>query len=456
MYRPITTVVAGASLLVLVACKDLTVPDLNNTSLSDLENNPTAAKIATAAQGLLAGTRENVAFYVRNLGIFGREGFDIEPTEPRTVTQLMEGPLDPGSFGGGQWTAAYADIRNVNVLLHALDKDQDMGAADKEAVRGFAQTIQALDFLEVIVTRDSFGAPIAVDADPLGTPVPIATRADVYQHVLNLLDSADTHLRAAGSAFPFRVTAGFSEFSDPGSFLTVNRALKARVEVYLNAWPAALLALDSSFMDTTKSLGVGVYHSYSTQPNDEKNPNFDPVHLFANPTLIADAQRQGDGVTPDQRVLDKITASVDTPPPLDGVTSTQQFTVYSGPDAPIPLIRNEELILLRAEIALGQSDLPTAAQYINFIRTTSGKLPRITNLAAQTPDSVLTELLYEKRYSLMWEGGHSWIDLRHYNRLLTLPRVATSGHFYTRMPFPTNECTPRSPQPPGCSFVNGF
>jgi starch-binding outer membrane protein, SusD/RagB family len=455
MYRPFPSLVAGAALLVLVGCKDLMVPDLNNTSLSDLEKNPTAAKIATAAQGLLAGTRENVAFYVRDLGIFGREGFDLEPTEPRTVTQLMEGPLDPGSFGGGQWSAPYADIRNVNVLLRALEKDQDMADSAKEAVRGFAQTIQALDFLEVIVTRDSFGAPIAVDIDPLGAPVPIATRAQVYQHVLNLLDSADTHLRAAGSAFPFRLSTGFSAFSDPASFLTVNRALKARVEVYLSDWPDALVALDSSFIDTTKSLRLGVYHSYSTQPNDEKNPNFDPVHLFANPTLITDAQLQGDGVTPDQRVLDKITAAT-APPPIDGVTSDKQFTLYSGPDSAITLIRNEELILLRAEIALGLEDLTTAAQYINFIRATSGKLPRIANLAAQTPDSVLTELLYEKRYSLMWEGGYSWIDLRHYNRLLTLPRVATSGHFYTRMPFPTNECTPRSPQPPGCSSVNGF
>jgi len=455
MHRPFPSLVAGTTLLFLVACKDLMVPDLNNTSLSDLENNPTAAKIATAAQGLLAGTRENVAFYVRDLGIFGREGFDIEPTEPRTVTQLMEGPLDPGSFGGGQWTAPYADIRNGNVLLRALDKDQDMSAADKEAVRGFAQTIQALDFLEVIVTRDSFGAPIAVDIDPLGAPALIATRAQVYQHVLDLLDSADTHLRAAGSAFPFRLTRGFSSFSDPPGLLAVNRALKARVEVYLDDWPSALLALDSSFMDTTKSLRLGVYHSYSTQPNDEKNPNFDPVHLFANPTLISAAQRQGDGVTPDQRVLDKITPAT-APPPIDGVTSDQQFTLYSGPDSSMTLIRNEELILLRAEIARAQGDLATAAQYINFIRERAGKLPRITNLAAQTPDSILTELLYEKRYSLMWEGGHSWIDLRHYNRLLTLPRVATSGHFYTRMPFPTNECTPRSPQPPGCSFVSGF
>jgi starch-binding outer membrane protein, SusD/RagB family len=155
-------------------------------------------------------------------------------------------------------------------------------------------------------------------------------------------------------------------------------------------------------------------------------------------------------------VQQKLDTGVTPPPPIDGVTSSAQFTLYNAPDAPIPIVRNEELILLRAEIALGQNDLATAAQYINFIRVSSGGLPPIANLASQTPDSVLTELLYEKRYSLLWEGGFSWLDLRHYNRLLTLPRVASNGHFFERMPFPTNECTPRSSSPPGCSFVNGF
>ncbi|HEV2751904.1 MAG TPA: RagB/SusD family nutrient uptake outer membrane protein [Gemmatimonadales bacterium] len=453
--RTIASLVAGSTLLVLVACKDLAVPDLNNTSLDDLLNHPTAAKIANATQGLLTGTRENVAFYVRDLGIFGREGFDLEPTEPRTVTQLMEGPLDPGSFGGGQWTAAYADIRNVNILMHALDKDVDMIDPDKEAVRGFAQTIQALDFFEIIATRDSFGAPIAVDIDALGPPAPIATRAQVYQHILNLLDSAVIHLQAADAAFPFRLSAGFSSFATPLAFVQLNRALKARTEVYLDDWANALAAINGSFLDTTRALSFGAYHSYSTGPGDEPNPNFDPVHLFANPELITQAQLQTDGVTLDQRVLDKITPTT-APPPIDGVTSNQQFTLYDAPDKPIPLIRNEELILLRAEIALGQGDLATAARFINFTRVSAGKLPAIATLAAQTPDSVLTILLYEKRYSLVWEGGFSWLDLRHYSRLPTLSRIATNGHFYLRMPFPTNECTPRNPEPPGCAFVNGF
>jgi len=61
-----------------------------------------------------------------------------------------------------------------------------------------------------------------------------------------------------------------------------------------------------------------------------------------------------------------------------------------------------------------------------------------------TPSALLDELLYNKRYSLLWEGGHSWIDYRHYGRLATLPRMVTGGVFFTKMPFPTNECLARS------------
>ena len=46
-----------ATLLFVSACKDLIVPDYNNTSIDDLTTSPTPTKIAQASQGLLVGTR---------------------------------------------------------------------------------------------------------------------------------------------------------------------------------------------------------------------------------------------------------------------------------------------------------------------------------------------------------------------------------------------------------------
>ena len=54
-----------------------------------------------------------------------------------------------------------------------------------------------------------------------------------------------------------------------------------------------------------------------------------------------------------------------------------------------------------------------------MVRTTSGNLPALGDLG--TPEEALDELLYNKLYSLVFEGAHRWIDARHYGRLDSLP-----------------------------------
>ena len=169
--------------LLLGSCRDPNVPDLNNPLIDDLEKNPTAARVATAAQGLLVGARTNIAEfngYVSELGVFGRESYIFDPGDNRFETELLgPGPLDPAGprFGGNLWVARFSNIRAANIVLNALDNSAltDMVAADKEATRGFVQTIQALDFLEVINTRDTIGAPIELtevsDAPALGCAI---------------------------------------------------------------------------------------------------------------------------------------------------------------------------------------------------------------------------------------------------------------------------------------------
>ncbi len=74
-----------------------------------------------------------------------------------------------------------------------------------------------------------------------------------------------------------------------------------------------------------------------------------------------------------------------------------------------------------------------------------------------TQPALLDELLYNKRYSLLLEGGHRWIDLRHYGLLNTLPRDLPNFKIFTRMPFPRNDCLARNPTPQqGCALEPGF
>ena len=84
------------------------MPDLNNPGLDEFQNNPTRASVGAAATGLLVQIREDLAAtngYVSHLGILGRESYNFDGADPRFITELLEGTLNPGSrvFGGNFW-----------------------------------------------------------------------------------------------------------------------------------------------------------------------------------------------------------------------------------------------------------------------------------------------------------------------------------------------------------------
>lgn len=461
-------ITALTGLLLASACNTLDVPDLDNPGQDQLENNPTRALVLATATGMLFGSRIGIAAqngYVMELGIMGRESYNFDPADPRFVTELLVGPLDGGSgaFGGNLFAAPYADIRIGNILLRALTRlpPSAMSAAELEATTGFVQTIQALDFLQVINTRDDLGAPIDVDIDPTGAPAPIATKTEVFAHIANLLDSAATHLAAGGGAFPFPLSSGFAGFNTPSTFLQFNRGLRARVAVYTGDYNTALTALSGSFLNTGAPLTLGVYFVYSTIAGDVVNTLFDasdpdtvaPRALLAHPSILTDAQLQIGGAL-DQRALDKV-AIFRPSASVQGIVDSVKFTIYRTNLAPIPIIRNEELILLRAEANIGLSLFAPAVTDLDFIRANSGNLPPYAGTVDQP--SLLNELLYNKRYSLLYEGGHRWIDLRRYGLLNTLPKDLPNHKIFSRMPFPRNDCLARNPQPAaGCGLEAGF
>jgi starch-binding outer membrane protein, SusD/RagB family len=120
---------------------------------------------------------------------------------------------------------------------------------------------------------------------------------------------------------------------------------------------------------------------------------------------------------------------------LDGLSSNRDVWVYTSSTAPVPIIRNEELILLYAEANIQNNDFTDAVNAINIIRTGH-------NLAAysgaMTQSALITEMLNQKRYSLYCEG-HRWLDLRRYNLLSTLPIDRTGDQVWTEFPLPVSE-----------------
>lgn len=88
-----------------------------------------------------------------------------------------------------------------------------------------------------------------------------------------------------------------------------------------------------------------------------------------------------------------------TPTTFDDLTSSLGVTITARSTDPLPIIRNEELLLLRAEANIGRGNLVPAETGINTVRAAAGLTP-ITLTAANAID----RLLYERRYSLFMEG----------------------------------------------------
>jgi hypothetical protein len=448
-------VVVVAAVL-LGACQEVTVPNYNNPNLDQLLNSPTASTVNTAVVGLVISLRDRVGTEASAMGILGKESYNLDQAEPRNVLGYLQGPIEPGGFVQDMsWTAGYRNLRQAAVILAAVDKVSTYTAAQKEAIRGFVKTVMAMELLTQVRIRDVAGIMVDVSADPAAPLGDIVGPDAALTRISALLDEAKTHLQAGGSAFPFPLHSGFTGFSTPATFLQFNRGIKARTEVYRKQWALALAALSESFIDTsgTASLSKGVYHVYSTAAGDITNPLFDPTptRLYVHPSILNGAQLRANGQV-DLRLSSKTAVGVSRV--VQTVQGTNKFTIYPTSTTPVPILKNEELILLRAEANYQSGNVQQALDDINYIRVKSGGLDPLTGFA--DANAFITELLYNRTYSLLFEGGHRWVDYRRYNRLAQLPKLNTAINEKTfpYVMFPQDECNQRNPQPTvGCTQV---
>jgi hypothetical protein len=445
--------VLAVTAVTLTACSNLDVPDLQRPSLSGLTGSPTPAGVAAAVGGVLDGARRNGGTITSSWGAYGREGWNLDPSNPQNINNVIV-LLDPDA-GSGFWSQTYADFRQANTVLAAVDAiGSDMTDAEKEGVRGFVKTIKAYELLNLTLAFDDSGLALDVNAAVADALPALSTKAEGYTRVAALLDEARTSLTKAGSSFMFPTTAGFADFNTPAKMILVNRAIRARLDIYTANYSGALTDLAASFLDRTAgTMRTGVYFNYGSGAGDAIQPVYDPAtkQRFADQSFLLEAQKRADG-TRDLRALQKV-APID-PLTRGGIAVSEKLTVYTTTTAPIPLIRNEELILLRAEARFRTGDRVGALDDINFIRVNSGGLAPITDPG---DPGLLNEILYNRRYSLFWEQGVRWFDARRFNLWATLPRrqtVTAGGKFFPRFSLPRNECTQRSPTPAGCAAIS--
>ena len=83
-------------------------------------------------------------------------------------------------------------------------------------------------------------------------------------------------------------------------------------------------------------------------------------------------------------------------------------------ERPLGILRDEELVLLRAQAYIEVGDLASATADLNSVHTAYGN-PAYAVFNSKA--AAITALLYDKRYSLLMEGPQRWVDLREYGRL---------------------------------------
>ena len=453
----------------LAGCKqsDLNLNNPNSATIIGANADPTALQLT--ATGLLADYRSIRTTEMQGLGRLGRENYIFTPQEGRNTTNYLIGitvgskqELDPAGFITATWT--YTALRDNYNFRNAVSANTSLSAAQKSAALGFAKTLEAAHLLQIIITTDTLGAITQILADPTQF-APFVSRDSVYKYILGALDSAKTALAAGGSAFPFTLHAGFNGFNTPATFLQFTNALQARAAVDYApigggaaAWTKAQTALAGSFLNmgaaNAAAMNIGVYHIYSSATGDALS-SLDAVtntNLYAHTSYQTDAQLKADG-TQDNRYLTKIHGGlpirqgpITAAGPTSG-TSTLGFSIYPPSTSNVPVIRNEELILLNAEVNLGLANAAGAIAALNVTRTVSGGLAPSTLTAASPASAILAQIMYEKRYSLMLEALR-WADMRRYGLLSQLPLDVASGpnkNFVAPVaPIPQGECLVRA------------
>lgn len=422
--------IAMAVAIFLSACKK-DYGNLNSPTIEQFLGNASKSELNNLVSGTESGMRNNIAFYLDDVGTIGREGYRFSGSEPRYVTDLLganDATLSSSNFYiTNPWAARYRVVKNCNTLILAATNSTLISNTEKSGYIGFARTIKAYQLLLNLNLTYTKGIRINVaDPDNLGAFV---TYDEGLSAIASILDSAKTDLGTASVAFPL---AGFNNFNDAAGLLKVNRAIAARVAAYRKRWTDVLTALNESFFDVTKDFYLGVNHVFGTGSGDQLNSMFIPQNQngevrAAHASYATDIKAGDDRIS--KATLRNYTAS------LNGLSSDRDVWVYTSSTAPMPIIRNEELILLYAEAKINTNSFADAVTALNVIRQ-GHNLAAYTG--ASTTDALTTELLYERRYSLFYEG-HRWIDLRRYNKLGDLPKDRTGDDIWVEFPLPVTE-----------------
>jgi starch-binding outer membrane protein, SusD/RagB family len=427
---------AGLALFGAACDRTPTVPNLNNPSVEDFAGTLTNDKLQVLLVGVLSQERTAASqrFYSFTTTL-GRDSYRLDTSESRFLTETLESTPAAGGFvGGGLFTDYYVAVRASNNLLGSLNNTPELSANERTLVKGFVETLKAQDLFQVAQTRDTIGIPVAVD-DPK-VVAPILCKKDALAAISTIVDAGYTDLQAAGTAtIPVKLPSGFTsvggDFRTAANLIKYNRGLAGKILTYrailLNSAPLATQAIAALNIAiggdtvTQSDLNKGPYFQYSTASGETSNPLFDnKLHLnphVADSIVATDLRRSK---------IDSTGTGGGAPftQTTDGVVFSTKYDYFgsrvtngANQTRPNPVLRTAELILLRAQAKVQAGDLVGATADANIVRRIEGGAALVPYAPFASSAAAINAILYEKRYSLLFEGPQRWVDLRAYGLL---------------------------------------
>ncbi|WP_101446840.1 RagB/SusD family nutrient uptake outer membrane protein [Aquimarina sp. MAR_2010_214] len=442
IYKIVGVAVLG--FMTLTSCDIDEVGDLNGPTLENIIDNSTKGDIQDLVGGILSDMRVRLGTYYDDVGVIGREYYRFSSSDPRFTSDLLgkdKAVLDNNTFyTTGPWGARYGTAKGASILVQAIENTSPAySEQEKNGLRGIGKTIQAYELLLNLNLTYQGGIRADIsNPESLGPFIGFTQSLDAIEA---LLVSGATDLSNAGSEFAVNLSSGFTGFNTPATFLQFNKAISARVAAYQGDLSALSGYLTDSFLSLTNSsddLAKGVYYVFSADGGDLRNPMFFALNAstagvrVAHPDYITDI-----GATDSRRSKVAQRSSSIT---SDGLSGDYDFRLYTTDVDPIPLIRNEELILLYAE-ANHISNPTNAVTAIDLIRNAAGIGAYV---GGTSPAELLNEILTQRRFSLYGEG-HRWIDMRRFDRLGDLPIDRVGGgdvepdDVWVQFPIPATE-----------------
>ncbi|OIP51946.1 MAG: RagB/SusD family nutrient uptake outer membrane protein [Flavobacteriaceae bacterium CG_4_8_14_3_um_filter_34_10] len=421
----------------IVSCTVEEFNDLNGPEVSGFENGITPGDLRELVGGIFYSSRVSLGTYFDDVGVIGREYYRFASSDPRFTSDLLgreNAVLDNNTFYiTNPWAGRYRTVKNANLILGFLENPETISqftAQELNATKGFLKTFIAYELLLNLNLVDDNGIRIDVkDEFDLG---PFVSKSEALTAIKSILDEATGNLASGGDEFPFPLTTGFGNFNTPNKFIKFTKAISARVSIYQGNYTEVLANLNDSFFELNGALNTGAYHVFSLDQTDIANPMFFALNSSTAGARIVQPNFITDAEAGDTR-LSKVVLR-NEPLTLDGLTGDYDVFIYQSNTDPIPIIRNEELILLYAEANIF-SNPGAAVTALNIIRNSAGLAPYAGGMDQA---SLIQEMLTQRRYSLYAEG-HRWIDVRRYNLLNTLPIDRVGDDVFSKFPIPLTE-----------------